>query len=158
MYFCVYIFTRVFLMEFTCNMADFHAWNTRNAAVPLACTFMFLHSYKRPVVVADTFAVFWLLKKGIITFFRFICFSCPETNAECLRLAVSLVKVIYWLLIVVTRLLKLCIEVCMLCCFASSCLRCIIGWTSTRRWASASGQWLHFLSLLLQYVHVYALF
>ncbi|XP_073238709.1 mediator of RNA polymerase II transcription subunit 24-like [Porites lutea] len=36
--------------------------------------------------------------------------SCPETNEECLRLAVSLVKVIYWLLIVVTRLLKLCIE------------------------------------------------
>lgn len=39
-------------------------------------------------------------------------FSCPERDGECLKLAVSLVKIVYWLLIVVTRLLKLCIEVC----------------------------------------------
>ena len=38
-------------------------------------------------------------------------FSCPERDKECLKLAVSLVKIVYWLLIVVTRLLKLCIEV-----------------------------------------------
>ena len=62
------------------------------------------------------------LKDTYLLFSNFVCFSCPETNEECLRLAVSLVKVIYWLLIVVTRLLKLCIEVCILCCFASSCL------------------------------------
>ena len=43
-----------------------------------------------------------------------LLYSCPETNEECLRLAVSFVKIIYWLLIVVTRLLKLCIEVCRL--------------------------------------------
>ena len=31
---------RVFLVEFACNMADFHAWNkpVLNAAMPMACT------------------------------------------------------------------------------------------------------------------------
>ncbi|KAL9983787.1 hypothetical protein ACROYT_G006017 [Oculina patagonica] len=36
--------------------------------------------------------------------------SCPEKDEECLKLAVSLVKIVYWILIVVTRLLKLCLE------------------------------------------------
>lgn len=37
--------------------------------------------------------------------------SSPDTDEECLKFAVSLVKIVYWLLIVVTRLLKLSIEV-----------------------------------------------
>ncbi|XP_074614500.1 mediator of RNA polymerase II transcription subunit 24-like isoform X1 [Acropora palmata] len=36
--------------------------------------------------------------------------SSPDTDEECLKFAVSLVKIVYWLLIVVTRLLKLSIE------------------------------------------------
>ncbi|KAJ7336610.1 Mediator of RNA polymerase II transcription subunit 24 [Desmophyllum pertusum] len=36
--------------------------------------------------------------------------SRPDRDEECLKLAVSLVKIVYWLLIVVTRLLKLCLE------------------------------------------------
>ena len=40
--------------------------------------------------------------------------SGPDSDEECLQLAVSFIKILYWLLIVSTRLLKLCIEVCKL--------------------------------------------
>ncbi|CAH3122935.1 unnamed protein product [Pocillopora meandrina] len=36
--------------------------------------------------------------------------SGPDSDEECLQLAVSFIKILYWLLIVSTRLLKLCIE------------------------------------------------
>ena len=45
-----------------------------------------------------------------IMIFSLFC-SSPDTDEECLKFAVSLVKIVYWLLIVVTRLLKLSIEV-----------------------------------------------
>ena len=51
----------------------------------------------------------WSIIKGLTILTA--VFSCPERDKECLKLAVSLVKIVYWLLIVVTRLLKLCIEV-----------------------------------------------
>ena len=51
----------------------------------------------------------WSIIRGLTTLTAL--FSCPERDEECLKLAVSLVKIVYWLLIVVTRLLKLCIEV-----------------------------------------------
>ena len=52
------------------------------------------------------------LKRDVYEVMIFFLFcSSPDTDEECLKFAVSLVKIVYWLLIVVTRLLKLSIEV-----------------------------------------------
>ena len=59
------------------------------------------------LIIADTFGT---CVKSVQLIFTTLL-SCPEKDEDCLKLAVSLVKIVYWILIVDTRLLKLCIEV-----------------------------------------------
>ena len=59
-YFCVYIFTRVFhvcfVVEFACNMANFHPWNTR---VMLQCLWPVLQPLPQNTCCYIEFDFYW---------------------------------------------------------------------------------------------------